>query len=265
MAPWFLTGLELIMALDGQESVYLNDKHGINFLLSSSPSHTSPMFHNDGNKVQFFCASKKGENYKQWCVGWLTPEEVQPYHDTVWKYTSVSSVPGLWYCVTVNLLLASDDPNLKDHALFVRSLKYWIGKKCTKYYGTLYRGLTLTHSEIENIKSFESAPFYIPSFVSTTKVKKKAFSGNVLMEILCWGAGFMFEIPKKETKYSFEQEVLLSCYNVYKFKSCKYDHEDDRTVIQLAILDYHKFHDDFNNTHSLEEFGPVNEGSCTIL
>jgi len=69
--------------------------------------------------------------------------------------------------------------------------------------------------------------------------------------------GFALKISDEWTHYRNEHEVLLSCYNVYRVIDIKEENNSQdgtvQTVIDLELLDYHDYHDDYCNKHSLED------------
>jgi len=196
------------------------------------------------NEVHFYPVRKKGENYKAFCTGLLDYEP--DIKETVMKYTSGPD----WYCTKVNFALGLDSVNLKDYAQYIRELKYCIGKYGTGYEGVLLRGVDLSDEEISEFEKMGEKEFYIPSFTSASTTKP--FDKNTILKIHCnEKKGFALKIRSEWTRFPHENEVLMSCYNVYQ-RMGEIQQEDDKRVINVKLLDYHEYHDDYNNTHSLE-------------
>ncbi len=87
--------------------------------------------------VNFYPVQKKGPNYLNYCVGWLSNEEKPSnMRDCIWQYTSGPN----WYCTEVNMALASDSPKLSSYGLYIRQLKYSIGMSQMRFVGTVFRG-----------------------------------------------------------------------------------------------------------------------------
>ena len=137
---------------------------------------------------------------------------------TVQKYTTHDS----WYCSKINLLLASDSSDLKDHFQYIEQLR-WCIKKLAKIYPitekTVYRGYECSPEEYDSYKLFEN--LYIPSFLSSSKNQKKFYQAknhNTLMVInLNYRPNNAFVVNEKYSIYSKEEEeVLFSCYSKFR-------------------------------------------------
>jgi len=141
-------------------------------------------------------------------------------------------------------------------------LKYIIGKHGTGYDGVVQRGVELSNKELDVFRELKDSglPFYIPSFTSASTTQP--FQKNSIMKIkMQKNTGFAIAIEKEWTKYPQENEVLLSCYNVFKITSMS--EENGKNVICMDLLDYREYHDDFRNSHSLVT-GPIPRGSVSL-
>ncbi|KAH3758870.1 hypothetical protein Pelo_9309 [Pelomyxa schiedti] len=212
----------------------------------SVPSSKTPtgdtVFETVGTTISFFPIRTKGTNYVKLCTGLIN--YVPDLKDTLWQYTSG---PG-WLCSKLNLALASDSlEGLTEHCKLVRDLKYVIGKFGKSFEGVAHRGVNLIPKELEAYKQMGTKEFYIPSFTSASKTAP--WNKNTVIHFhMHSGVGFAIVIKPEWTKFPGENEVLLSCYNVYKVLSI--DTSSVPAVIHMEVLDYHKFHNDFANTHS---------------
>jgi len=210
----------------------------------------SPNYSVENSHVHFYPVCTKGRNYVKYCTGLL--DYIPDLKKTVRQYTSGPD----WYCTKINMALASDSPCLQEHATFIQNLKYCIGKYGKGYDGVIYRGVDCSDKEIASFETMGENPFYLPSFTSASITN--AFEKNTLICITCKPSiGFALKIERDWTNYVNENEVLLSCYNVYR-RIASIKQEDNKNVISLELLDYHTYHDDFKNTHTLE--GGVLEG-----
>lgn len=164
------------------------------------------------------------------CVGWLADGE-KPNHkemiDTVVAYTSTK------ICYQVNFALATDwGPKLSEHQIYIRRLKYCIGKM-PGWNGPLWRGLDLSDVELQTMKDL--GRFYIPSFTSATKNKRKAFGGGTVLAIDAANATWTLEMTKELSPIHFrEEEVLLSCNTLFDYKGCH--NENGETVVNLQVV-----------------------------
>ncbi|KAH3757864.1 hypothetical protein Pelo_10290 [Pelomyxa schiedti] len=202
------------------------------------------VFSSVGSKVSFFPLRTKGTNYVNLCTGLL--KYAPDIQDTIWAYTSG---PG-WFCTKVNLSLASDSLEaLTEHHKYIRDLKYVIGKYGKGYEGVVQRGVSLTKMEVQAYIDMGNKEFYIPSFTSASTTAPFGGKNTVIHFHMHLGVGFAILIQPEWTKYPNENEVLLSCYNVYKILSI--NTSTTPIEIHMEVLNYHDFHNDFANTHSL--------------
>ena len=89
--------------------------------------------------------------------------------------------------------------------------------------------------------------FFIPSFTSTSKTTAKVFQKNVLIQIEIppeWSK-FCAEITDELTNYD-EEEVLLSCYNLYQH--CRTEKSNGKRILKLQLLNYESHFDYHTNT-----------------
>jgi len=66
------------------------------------------------------------------------------------------------------------------------------------------------------------------------------------------GVGLVLQIQPNWTNYPHEHEFLLSCYYVYRVTYV--DRTKTPKIIEMEVLDYRAYYDDFHNTHSLNYF-----------
>jgi hypothetical protein len=71
---------------------------------------------------------------------------------------------------------------------------------------------------------------------------------NTLMhiEISPEWSRFCMDIRPEHTKYAHEDEILFSCYNLYRYQ--RTEKSNGQRIIKLQLLDYHKFFDYRRNT-----------------
>lgn len=140
--------------------------------------------------------------------------------DIVKKYTTHDS----WYCTKINLLLAADSIDLKDHKEYITKL-IWCIKKLAKIHPITetkcYRGYDCSKEEFDSYKLEEN--LFIPSFLSSSKNPKKFYQAsnhNTLMVInLLYRPNNAFVVNEKYSIYSEqEEEVLFSCYSKFRVK-----------------------------------------------
>ena len=139
---------------------------------------------------------------------------------TIQKYTNHDT----WYCSKINLLLASDSPDLKDHSLYISQLRHCIRTLAQIHPITekqVYRGYECSLEEFNSYGLYEN--IYIPSFLSSSKNKGKFYQAknhNTLMVInLRYTPNNAFVVGEKYSVYAGEEEeVLFSCS---KFKVVK--------------------------------------------
>ncbi|CAM4865394.1 unnamed protein product [Rotaria socialis] len=173
----------------------------------------------------------------QYCLGWLSEnEKPTSIVDCVREYTSG---PG-WYCTDINMALATDSPKLADYGKYIKQLKYSIGMSPMHFSGIVFRGVDLSAAEIT---AYEKAGlFFIPSFTSTSKSKPFSGKNTVLhIEISPQWSKFCMEIEPKHTKYSHEEEILFSCYNLYEY--VRTEKSNNQRIIKLNLKNYEKYYD----------------------
>lgn len=99
----------------------------------------------------------------------------------------------------------------------------------------------------ETVEYEKKKIFFIPSFTSTSKSEQKAFDKNVLIHIEVpyeWSK-FCCEIPDEYTKFD-EEEILLSCYNLYEH--CRTEKSNGKRIMKLQLLNYETHFDYHTNT-----------------
>lgn len=166
----------------------------------------------EGSTVNLLVCPSKMSNYLRCCTGWLSPSQMP--HEPVQVVRRYTSEKG-GFCYKLNLGLATDNANiLTEHALYVRQLKYCIGKHGFQP-STLYRGVELTVHEIRRIE--ELGTFYIPGFTSTSDDPSKAFNKNTKLVIDASRASWALKIQTAWSDYP-ESEVLLSCYTLFEYQ-----------------------------------------------
>jgi hypothetical protein len=89
--------------------------------------------------------------------------------------------------------------------------------------------------------------FFIPSFTSTSKSmpfkdKNTLFHIDISPE---WSK-FCMEIQPEHTKYAGEEEVLFSCYNLYRYQ--RTEKSNGQRIIRLLLMNYDKHFDYRTNT-----------------
>lgn len=212
----------------GASAPFVQEHLGITDMAVLSADSVSAM--PDGDYVHFKPLAKKGPNYLSSCVGWLAKGErpnQKEMVDTVVAYTSTK------VCYQVNFALATDwGPKLSEHQRYIRRLKYCIGKM-PGWNGPLWRGLDLSDVELQTMKDL--GRFYIPSFTSATKNKKKAFGGGTVLAIDAASATWTLEMTKELSPVYFEEEeVLLTCNTLFDYKSSHI--ENGKTVVNLKVV-----------------------------
>ena len=208
------------------------------------------------------CA-KKGHNYLKYCVGWLSDQEKStnvPLCQTI--YLGVQMVLywsehgfGFWLIsVTLVRTVCSTTEIFNRHIsnAFQRyRVPWWVFTKIIVCEAvnvsriSFVSGLDTSPSEIASYET--CGMFFMPSFTSTSKTmpfEKK----NTLMhiEISPEWPKFCMEILPEHTKYVHEDEILFSCYNLYRYQ--RTEKSDGQRIIRLQLLDYHKFFDYRRNT-----------------
>ncbi|CAF1203521.1 unnamed protein product [Adineta steineri] len=177
-----------------------------------------------------------GPNYANCCVGAPSEEEKNfDIVDCVKRYTS----EGGWLCSKINTALNSDSQQLcsYEYSSYIKQLKYSIWNSPMRFSGTVFRGVELSSKEIELYEA-STGPFFIPSFVSTSKTQSKAFNDkNVLLhiEISPDVRKFCMEMTPPFSDYN-EDEILISCYSVYLYE--RTEKSNNQRIIKLRRLDF---------------------------
>ena len=205
--------------------------------------------------VNFYPVHRKGHNYLRHCRGWLSDhQKPSSITDCIRKYTSGPN----WYCTEVNMALAADSVKLETYGPYVKELKYSIGKSAMRFTGTVFRGEFVARGPTEfdtaslstgadmspsEINAYETMnTFFIPSFTSTSK--SRAFPNkNTLIHVDIspeWST-FCMEVQPEHTKYPAEQEILFSCYNLYKY--LRTEKSNGQHIIKLQLLNYNRYFD----------------------
>ena len=102
--------------------------------------------------------------------------------------------------------------------MYIRHLKYCIGKM-KGWSGPLYRGVDLSEKELQEMESLGT--FFLPSFTSTSKDREKAFGTKSHVLIIdAADARWTLEMNNELSIFhATENEVLLSCYSLFKLKA----------------------------------------------
>jgi hypothetical protein len=211
--------------------------------------------------VEFFPVVRKGDNYLKYCIGWLSDREKPDSITQCFKrYTTEKG----WFCSKINTTLASDSPTLEEHGQYIKQLKYCIGISKMNFSGTVFRGNYTNSSHFfpvdasilfigqgmttDEVAEYEKKQiFFIPSFTSTSKTEAKAFHKNVLIHIEIpheWSK-FCAEITSEFTSYP-EEEILLSCYNLYQY--CRTEKSNGKRILKLQLLNYETHFNFHTNT-----------------
>jgi len=136
----------------------------------------------------------------------------------------------------VNLALAADDYKcLQELGSYICQMRHSIKRLDNGWRGVVYRGQETSQAEIARMVHLRR--FYLPSFVSTSKSKEKAFKKNTVFVIDITQVPFALEMPSALTMYSNEEEVLLPCYTRFKYvRSCDGYGDDRRFHMYLKAL-----------------------------
>ena len=169
--------------------------------------------------VHFFPAKFPSKNFSTFIKPspnyFFTDEQII---DIIKKYTTHDS----WYCSKINLLLAADSQDLKDHSDYIKELR-WCIEKLAKIYpireNKVFRGYECSLEEFEAYKLKEN--LYIPSFLSSSKNQKKFYQAenhNTLMVInFNYVPNNAFVVGEKFSIYAEkEEEVLFACYAKFR-------------------------------------------------
>lgn len=210
--------------------------------------------------VNFYPTDKKGANYLKYCTGWLSEDE-KPLNMTqcIWQYTSDPN----WFGTEINLALATDSANLKKYGSYIKHLKYSIGMSSMKFTGTVFRGKSFVSiccsSTFVSILGVDMSPveiaayernnlFFIPSFTPTSTTTKPFLRKNTLIhiDIIPEWSKFCMEIQPYHTEFPEENEILFSCYNLYRYERTEL--MNNQRMIKLTLMDYSKHFDHHTNT-----------------
>jgi len=191
---------------------------------------TTAVVDEDAGIVHFKVLPAKSGSYTKYCTGWLTDDQIRSHAHmvrVVQDYTSTK------ICYQANFALGLDyAPMLEQHAMYIRHLKYCIGKM-PGYKGPLWRGMVLSNIELNEMKALKQ--FYVPSFTSATKNKNKPFPGNAVLALDCSDATWTLEMTQELSPVYFnEEEVLISCYTLFEYVSDA--EENGKRIINLKAL-----------------------------
>lgn len=110
-------------------------------------------------------------------------------------------------------------------------------------------GVDLSPKEIASYES--SDRFFIPSFTSTSKTSPFEGKNTIFhVDISPQWSKFCMEITPELTDYPSEDEILFSCYNVYRYH--RTEKCGDQRIIKLCLLDYEQ-----NFDYQVNSFKPV--------
>jgi hypothetical protein len=105
----------------------------------------------------------------------------------------------------------------------------------------------MSPTEITGLQQMKG-PFFIPSFISTSKLKSNEFSRkNALIHFDTspkWSDVCM-EIKPHHTDYPQEQEILFTSYNI--FQRQRIEKSNGKYYIKLNIMDRNKYYDKHRN------------------
>lgn len=196
------------------------------------------------NELRFSCSffpiRQKAQNYVQRCIKvFFSDDQIRAMKDSVFRtYTTNPN----WYCTTLNISLALD-LDLTQHYDYINKLKACIAYQKPKAPPMVYRGLYM--SALELFFYWQKDIFYIPSFTSSSTDRKKAFDGNVLIEIdTSRFNDFTTLIQNGQSGYD-ESECLISAYNIYQFYSLTL--ENDKVILRLMLLPYEDYNDKYKH------------------
>jgi len=202
----------------------------------SLPQSIADLSLND-EMVNFYPVTRKGQNFLKYCGGWLYDnEKPSSIVQCVRQYTSDPN----WFCSEINMALAADSPELSRYGRYIRQLKYSIGMSRMNFTGTVFRGVDMSPSEVAKYE--QENLFFIPSFTSTSTTKP--FGGKnalIHIDITPEWSKFCMEIQPKHTDFPHEDEILLSCYNLYKHR--RTERSNGQRIIKLELMNYHRYFD----------------------
>lgn len=98
------------------------------------------------------------------------------------------------------------------------------------------------------IASYErDSLFFIPSFTSTSRTKPFEEKNTLIhIDITPEWSKFCMEIQPRHTKFSHENEILFSCYNLYRYE--RTERMNHQRIIKLSLMNYTKHFDYRTNT-----------------
>jgi hypothetical protein len=103
----------------------------------------------------------------------------------------------------------------------------------------------MSRTEIAKYES-DSSPFFIPSFTSTSKSKPFDKNTVITIDISPQCSKYCMEIPRSCTDFQDEEEILISCYNLYRYE--KTEKSNGKRYIRLRLLNHDKYYDSYTNS-----------------
>jgi hypothetical protein len=85
-------------------------------------------------------------------------------------------------------------------------------------------------------------PFFIPSFTSTSKSNPFHNKNTIIhIDLTPECSKYCMEITPQFTKYSHEEEILFSCYNLYHHE--RTEKSNGKRYMKLRLADYDRYYD----------------------
>lgn len=214
--------------------------------------------------------TKKTQNYIDYAHGWLaeTAFKSRTNHELYYEPNSKCREKSLTVEGDNVIKRYTDEQTLTYKELNMRllcgklrptdgqlakELKSFIGWQTPKWVGKTFRGAL--HSPLEIFQWFHAGKFFLPSFVSTSKningilyepysetKKSTTPRQNVVIEIdnQDWPM-FSTIIQKHQTDLPGEEEVLFSCFNIFKWGGLRIHRDknnNEQIVISLKVLNH---------------------------
>ena len=105
-------------------------------------------------------------------------------------------------------------------------------------------GVDMSPTEVSRYEA--QSIFFIPSFTSTSKTRPFGCKNTLIhVDITPEWSKFCMEIQPEHTNYSQQEEILFSCYNLYRY--LRTEKSNSHRIIKLELLDYHQYFDSRQN------------------
>ena len=112
--------------------------------------------------------------------------------------------------------------------------------QCLRTVFSLKLGVDMSPGEVAAYESKNI--FFIPSFTSTSKTKPFDDKNALIhIDITPEWSKFCMEIRPRHTNYPNEEEILFSCYNLYKY--LRTEKSNGQRIIKLQLMDYDRYFD----------------------